>query len=127
MHYDNRMIRIPRHGIYKLPDELLLIIMQYGVSKYGDMVRLASVCPRFKSIVCSPTVWSKCSLTVDSGTDIIEAIIRESRGALLRASIVFRIQDMFHGRGGEYPSSAYHVLRAQLAFQGRAYRFVPHV
>ncbi|KAL5507717.1 hypothetical protein ACEPAH_5335 [Sanghuangporus vaninii] len=118
MHCDNRMIRIPRNGIYKLPDELLLIIVQYGVSSYGDMIRLASVCPRFKTIVCSPTVWSKCLLTVDSGTDIIEAIIRGSRGAFLSASIVLRIQDMFfERRGPEYPSNAYHVLRHSSLFK----------
>ncbi|KAL5527930.1 hypothetical protein ACEPAG_6731 [Sanghuangporus baumii] len=113
----NRIIRIPRNGIYKLPDELLLIIAQYYVSRYGDMVILASVCPRFKSIVFSPAVWSKCWLTVDCGVGI-EDIVRESRGALLRASIVFRIQDIFReGRVGERPSSASHVLRHSLLFK----------
>ncbi|KAL5487500.1 hypothetical protein ACEPAI_5608 [Sanghuangporus weigelae] len=100
MHCDNRMIRIPRNGIYtKLPDEVLLIIAQYYVSKYGDMIILANVCPRFKSIVCSPAVWSKCWLTVDCGVGIEDIyVFRESSA-------------------GECPSSASHVLRHSSLFK----------
>ncbi|KAL5487499.1 UBI4_2 [Sanghuangporus weigelae] len=113
---NDMMAQNSSQGIRKLPDELLLKIMEQMVSGYDDAVNLALACSRFKSIAASPTVWASCELSMDLSQEQISTIVHRSRGFPLRARVSFKGEGWLRLETEKLPSDAEKILRHSAHF-----------
>ncbi|KAL5487491.1 hypothetical protein ACEPAI_5599 [Sanghuangporus weigelae] len=76
-------------GISKLPNELLIIVMEYVVSEFRDIFTLTRVCSRFRSLaISSPKLWANCELKMPSPAREVSLIADMSRGLPLSATLM---------------------------------------
>ncbi|KAL5487483.1 hypothetical protein ACEPAI_5591 [Sanghuangporus weigelae] len=75
--------------INKLPNELLIIVMDYVVSEFRDIFTLTRVCSRFRSLAIStPKLWANCELKMPSPAREVSLIADMSRGLPLSATLM---------------------------------------
>ncbi|KAL5480648.1 hypothetical protein ACEPAI_9588 [Sanghuangporus weigelae] len=77
-----------RHGLARLPSELLSRIFWHAVSTLSDAIQLCQACSRFRIVMlASPEIWARYPLMLNSTPAQIMTIVERSGNMPLRARI----------------------------------------
>lgn len=77
-----------RHGLDKLPDEILAIVLSLVDDDFEKVVGLSSVCKRFRAVMlATPRIWANCVVSSDLDPGYVKTIIGRSRTLPLRCEV----------------------------------------